>query len=106
MQQSHIKVIIPNIKEMKDYIVLLLKGNEKELLHNYVKTGATVQSLKYDEFENLEIPLPPLKEQARIIQKVNTLIKTCDELEIEIEQSQSNSEKLMDSVLSEAFKNS
>ncbi|KXO03072.1 hypothetical protein AYK81_28695 [Bacillus thuringiensis] len=48
------------------------------------------------------IPLPPLKEQKRIIEKVNQLMLLCDELEANIEQSKQESEKLMKAVLQEA----
>ena len=101
-----IKVIIPHVKEMTNYLVLLLEGNEKELLSNYVKTGATVQSLKYDEFENFEVMVPPLKEQIRIVKKVDELMKIYNKLEIGIKEGQNSSEKLMGSLLLEAFKNS
>ncbi|WNH12556.1 restriction endonuclease subunit S [Thalassobellus suaedae] len=49
------------------------------------------------------IPLPPLEEQKAIVQKVNTLMGLCDALEQEVQQSQQQSEELMQSCLREVF---
>lgn len=49
------------------------------------------------------IPLPPLVEQKRIVEKVNSLMQLCDELENNIEQSKRTNERLMQSVLQDAF---
>lgn len=48
-------------------------------------------------------PLPPLKEQKPIVEKVNTLMGLCDSLEQEVQQSQEHSEQLMGSCLREVF---
>lgn len=51
------------------------------ILSDLVKTGTTVQSLKYEEFEYQSIPLPPAAEQARTVAKVDELMVLCDQLE-------------------------
>ncbi len=58
--------------------------------------GAIVEAL---------IPLPPLKEQKAIVEKVNALMGLCDELEKEIEHSTTQVEQLMQSCLKEVFEN-
>jgi type I restriction enzyme S subunit len=50
------------------------------------------------------IPLPPLNEQKRIVEKVNSLISLCDELEKKIEKQKSYSNRLMESILKYSFK--
>ena len=87
-----------------------------ELLLNLVKTEnfinlgvssytgtAGQQRVKTEKFQNLVIGLPPLSEQHRIVQKVNQLMKLCDELEEKVKENQKNSELLMEAVLKEAF---
>lgn len=54
-------------------------------------------------FKNLMYPLPPLEEQKAIVEKVNTLMGLCDNLEKEIAQSTTQVEQLMQSCLKEVF---
>ena len=54
---------------------------------------------------NLKVPLPPLAEQKRIVEKVDTLMALCDELEKQVKENQENSERLVESVLQESFSN-
>ncbi|MBE7438212.1 MAG: restriction endonuclease subunit S [Spirochaetales bacterium] len=75
------KVIIPFISGISEYIKLVLKGFEQYILQKLVKTGMTVQSLEYEKFELAPFPFPPLAEQKRIIEKVDRLMALCDELE-------------------------
>ena len=49
------------------------------------------------------IPLPPLAEQAAIVERVEALMTTCQALEAEIEQSRSRAAQLLQAVLKEAF---
>ncbi len=50
------------------------------------------------------IPLPPLAEQNRIVQKLDELMQYCNELETSIKQSESQNEKLLQQVLREALR--
>jgi type I restriction enzyme S subunit len=49
------------------------------------------------------IPLPPLAEQAAIVERVEALMTTCRALEAEIEQSRTHAAHLLQVVLKEAF---
>ena len=59
----------------------MFQGMMDFILSALVKTGTTVQSLKYEEFELQPLPLPPLAEQHRIVAKVDALMALCDQLE-------------------------
>lgn len=98
-----LKVIVPIFKQMNEYIRLGLKGMEGRLLKDFVKYGMTVHSLKYSEFELMTFPLPPKEEQQAIVEKVNSLMALCDELEQQVDNSQSQIEQLMQSCLKEVF---
>jgi type I restriction enzyme S subunit len=49
------------------------------------------------------IPLPPLAEQAAIVERVEALMETCRALESEIEHSRIHAAHLLQAVLKEAF---
>jgi len=77
-------------------------------LSRYEKTrsgasGGNQPALNGVKIKNIVLPLPPLKEQKEIVQKIENLFKVCDELEDQINSSKSNTEVLIQAVLKEAF---
>ena len=76
-----LKVLSPFVGGMERYLQIMLRGMTGFILTELVKTGMTVQSLKYEEFEAQPFPLPPLAEQKRIVAKVDELMALCDQLE-------------------------
>ena len=76
-----LKVLSPFVDGIERYLQILLRGMTGFILTSLVKTGTTVQSLKYEEFEAQPFPLPPLAEQHRIVAKVDELMALCDRLE-------------------------
>ncbi len=77
-------------------------GYKNRLLAKHRGMGAKHVNVK-DIVESL-IPLPPLSEQNRIVQKLNELMQYCNELEASIKQSESQNEKLLQQVLREALR--
>ena len=57
------------------------------------------QRVKKDFFENYLISLPPIKEQERIVKRVDELMAVCDTLESKIETSEKINQKLLASLL-------
>ena len=88
----------------KDYFMYFTKSNlyKNEILSKASATGQP--KMNKNEFRSLTFPLPPLSEQIRIVEKVDKLIKVCDELELRIEKSKKYSEKLMESILKDSLK--
>src|SRR3989344_7272988 len=88
-----------------NYIKYLLNS---EIIRKRVildSTGMTRQRTSLGKLKLLTIPLPPLSEQLRIVEKIDKLMVYCDELEKQVKENQGNSEKLMISVLKESFSN-
>jgi type I restriction enzyme S subunit len=76
-----IKVLVPFLDGQERYLQIMFRGLTDFILGELVKTGTTVQSLKYAEFEQQPFPLPPLAEQHRIVAKVDDLMALCDRLD-------------------------
>jgi len=81
-----LKVLRPFVGGIERYIQIMLRGMTDFILKSLVKTGMTVQSLKYDEFEAQMFPLPPLAEQKRIVAKVDELMALCDRLKAQLQE--------------------
>ncbi|UGV41415.1 restriction endonuclease subunit S [Methanococcoides orientis] len=58
--------------------------------------GSSNRDLGLTRMVKILLPLPPLKEQKRIVAKVDQLMAICDQLEAKIKQAQSDSEKLVE----------
>lgn len=63
-----------------------------------------IKTINTQEILKLLIPLPPLAEQTRIVQKLDELMQYCNDLEANIKQTQSQNEKLLQQVLKEALR--
>ena len=85
---------------------LFLLVNTKNFIDKGVATykgTAGQQRIKRNFVENYIIGLPPLPEQKRIVEKVDALMRFCDELEERIKENKVNSDGLMNGVLREIF---
>ena len=67
--------------DMSKYVCYMLKALEPSILFNYTKRVTTVDSLKFEEFSRqMLVPLPPLDEQKRIVEKLEQLLPLCERL--------------------------
>ena len=62
-----LKAISPYLQGLSEYLYIVIKANEHFILKEYHKDGTTVDSIDFDKFKCLPIPLPPITEQRRII---------------------------------------
>jgi type I restriction enzyme S subunit len=67
------------------------------------KSGSALRRIVLAKIKQLIIPIPSLEEQRAIVEKVNVLMILCDALEQHVQQSQEQSEQLMQSCLREVF---
>ena len=65
-----IKSIMPLNGIIPKFLFYAIKANENIILTEYHKDGTTVDSIDFDKFKCLPIPLPPINEQKRIITEV------------------------------------
>ena len=99
--------VIRSLNELilPEYILTVFKTHEfiKGGVDTYTGTAGQ-QRVKKDYVSNLVVGIPPLNEQKRIVEKVEKLMKVCDELELRIEASKKYNEQLMESILKESLK--
>ncbi|HGZ6496436.1 restriction endonuclease subunit S [Vibrio parahaemolyticus] len=97
-----LKVLSFYDNSVADYVLLMMQGFEQHILDKLTKTGTTVESLKFDEFSVYPFMLPPLKEQRRIVSKVEDLMIMCEELKARLKYSRIIQQQLTDSIAGQA----
>lgn len=96
------------IRPMYEFVsnkFLLLALTEPHLLERASEhaVGLTVKHLRVGDVENLNIPLPPLAEQHRIVAKVDELMALCDQLTSRLQTSQQTQLALAESLVEGAL---
>ena len=86
-----------------EYLRVVLNSKLLQDMINLTKRGGAQPCLYLTSINQFLFPLPPLEEQKRIVEKVETLMAMCNALELEVQNSRIETEKLMQSILKEAF---
>ncbi|EAJ3930575.1 TPA: restriction endonuclease subunit S [Campylobacter jejuni] len=87
----------------KEYFYYLFSSNFMYDFLSYQASGSTVKNLNIDKLKQIEIPLPPLKEQERIVGILDESFAKIDESIKILEQDLLNLDELMQSALQKAF---
>ncbi|EAH7484826.1 restriction endonuclease subunit S [Campylobacter coli] len=87
----------------KEYFYYLFSSNFMYNFLSYQASGSTVKNLNIDKLKQIEIPLPPLKEQERIVGILDENFAKIDESIKILEQDLLNLDELMQSALQKAF---
>ena len=65
-----LKAIVLHMPQLSEYVYVCLKGMETQLLLKYTKSGTTVESINFDEFQKVLLPIAPLQEVSRIVMAI------------------------------------
>ena len=63
-----------------EYVYCCIKSLEPIILRDYRKTGTTVESIIWEKFVEMPLPIPPIEEQKRIVRKVEELFSYADKI--------------------------
>jgi type I restriction enzyme, S subunit len=85
------------------FLKIILLSEYIRKLYLEMLTGFNSPSISQELFIMTLIPLPPLSIQAKIVEKVNSLMGLCDEIEGSIRASQKQNEGLLQEVLRAAL---
>ena len=80
----------------------LRSAKAKEVLKENA-SGTTMRNLNKRIVNNLSIPIPPIDEQKKIVQEIESRLSICDQVEANIQESLAKAEALRQSILKKAF---
>ena len=98
--QRHIGIIKP-FQQIKNFIYYFLQSPICKKQADSVAWGVAVKTIPIKELRNFTVPLPPLKEQEEIVNKVETLIAKVTTLENQFQGRKSLSDKLIFGIIKE-----
>lgn len=94
---------LPNEKVDKLFIYNLFLSPYAKKCFSQSAAGAVVQNLNVVKVSNLNVALPPLAEQHRIVAKIDELIALCDQIRESLQQAQQTQIHLTDAVVEDAL---
>ncbi|PSM51444.1 restriction endonuclease subunit S, partial [Campylobacter blaseri] len=96
-------VFYPKIDICKNYVFYFFTSFKTYENLSSLAVGSTVKNLQIKFIENLEIPLPPLDEQNKIVEKIEDCFEKIDFAILKLEKSKELIKTYKQSVLSDAF---
>jgi type I restriction enzyme, S subunit len=104
VHQNHVIRCRPIDSKLSPFALLFLNSPAgATIMQQLAITSSGLYSLSVGKIRKIIIPLPPLLEQYRIVAKVDELMALCDRLESQLNTTQTNSQKLLESLLNEAL---
>lgn len=97
---QHVALVRPTETALSKWLLLCLMsgpGGRDELVENAY--GAGKPGLNLYNIRSLNVPIPPLAEQHRIVAKVEELIDLCDQIEALLTSVQADSSSLLEKLL-------
>jgi len=100
---QHVAIIRPVLRPYGKFLHSVILSPYFQGKIEEAQTGAGREGLPKNKMDRILIPLPPLAEQAAIVERVEALMAHCRALEMEIEHSRTHAAHLLQAVLKEAF---
>ena len=91
------KSIVPYIADCSQYIAIVMQVLKPEIESR--SSGTTFKEASGKILANVQIPLPPLAEQRRIIITVDKIMAICDQLEANLITVKTNHQRLLESIV-------
>jgi type I restriction enzyme S subunit len=85
------------VKTSPAYLLYMLRAFETQLSGQGV--GTTFTAISRKDLETFVIPLPPLAEQQRIVEKVEALLTLCDQVQAGLVAAEEARQRLLGSLL-------
>jgi type I restriction enzyme S subunit len=101
---QHIALARPTKHVLPAYLAYFFasEGGGRRQLER-MRRGATKAGLGLDDIRAVEIPLPPLMEQSRIVAEIDRRISVLNEMAMQLEANLKRAERLRQSILKRAF---
>lgn len=97
-----LKALTPHEGVDVDFLAWYLRSQNSRILTSCAKHGTTVASIDTDRLHKLSVPIAPLDEQIRIVEKIETLFAELDKGEESLRQVQTLLARYRQSVLKAA----
>lgn len=89
---------------MQEYLKFVLLSPNIQGNLNQMATGTTVKGIKASRLKELPLPVPPLKEQQRIVDRIESLFEKLDKAKELIEEAREEFDKRKSAILEKAFR--
>ena len=100
---QHVAIIRPAVAGLRDFMHKVVLSPFFQSFVIDEQTGAGRGGLPKNRMDQIPVPIPPLAEQHRIVAKVNELMALCDQLEAQLTAAQTDSRRLLETVLHESL---
>ena len=102
--QRHIALLRPNNRIIQKYLYYVMQEPEVYQQAEKKSTGTAQKTVSLSVLRNIEIPfVESVKEQERIVEKIESQLSVCDGIEKTIEESLQQAEAMRQSILKKAF---
>ncbi len=100
---QHVAIVRPVLRSANSFLHTVILSPYFQGKIDAAQTGAGREGLPKNKMDRLLIPLPPVAEQAVIVERVEALMEHCRGLAAEIAHTRSHAAHLLQAVLKEAF---